>query len=66
LQLEGDKVEKFIDRYVLEVATRTIGISEEPLQDLLIGIFLPLVVRIVAFPQGLLVERHELRGGFLE
>ena len=51
---------------MLEVAAGAIGISEEPLQDLLIGVFLPLVVRVVTLPQGFLVERHQLRGRILE
>jgi len=51
---------------MLEVAAGAIGVSEEPLQDLLIGVFLPLVVRVVTLPQGFLVERHQLGGGILE
>ncbi len=50
LQLERDEVEEFVDRHVLEVATRAIRVSEKPLQHLFIGILSTLVVRVIAFP----------------
>jgi hypothetical protein len=51
---------------MLKVAPRARGVREEPLQDLLIGILLPLAVRFLTLSDGLLVESHELGGCILE
>jgi hypothetical protein len=51
---------------MLKVPPRARGVREEPLQDLFIGILLPLAVRFLALPDGLLVESHELGGRILE
>ena len=66
LKLEGYKVEEFVDGDVLEVSAGPVRICQKPLEDFLIGIFSPLIVGILALPQRLLVEAHELRGGILE
>ena len=47
---------------MLKVAPSARGVREEPLQDLFIGILLPLAVRFLALSDGLLVESHELGG----
>jgi hypothetical protein len=51
---------------MLKVAPGARGIREEPLQDLLIGILLPLSIRFLALSDGLLVESHELGRRILE
>jgi|LauGreDrversion4_2_1035121.scaffolds.fasta_scaffold67372_1 hypothetical protein len=58
LELVGYKVEELVDRDMLEVATRAVAVGQEPLEDLLVGILLPLIVGLLAALDPLFVEIH--------